>query len=71
MGVVLPFPTERIVNERLLTRKELALTISYSARWIQYRVNEDAMPHHRLPNGELRFRLSEVQEWLAEREGAA
>lgn len=66
MGDVVAFPAARIVREQFLSKRELALAIGYSLRWVQQKTNEGTMPHHRQPNGELRYLLSEVRQWLAE-----
>jgi predicted DNA-binding transcriptional regulator AlpA len=52
--------------EPWLNKKQLAAHLSFSARWVELRVR-DGMPHRRIGN-RLRFRVSEVEEWLAEEE---
>jgi hypothetical protein len=58
------FPTSRIHNEPLLTKKQLALHFGFSTRWVELRVRE-GMPS-RLIGNRRRFRLSEVHSWLQE-----
>jgi hypothetical protein len=63
---VVPFPTDRIVNEPLLTKRQIAAHFNYSVRWIELRMLE-GMPSVKL-GGRRRFRLSEVAAWFNERE---
>lgn len=63
---ILQFP-QRPGLERALTVRELADVLGMSERWIAYRVKE-GMPSHRYGRAR-RFRLSEVETWLARRPG--
>jgi predicted DNA-binding transcriptional regulator AlpA len=65
MAVVIPFPT-RTDWEPWLTKKQLSAVLGFGTRWIEYRVR-DGMPSRRI-GGRCMFRLSEVEEWLKERE---
>jgi phage terminase Nu1 subunit (DNA packaging protein) len=62
---VVPFPTNRIVNEQLVTKKQLAASLGYSTRWVELRVRE-GMPSVVIGNRR-RFRISEVMRWLESR----
>lgn len=61
---VIAFP-QRAGAERALTVRELADALGMSERWIAYRVAE-GMPSHQYGRAR-RFRLSEVESWLARR----
>jgi predicted DNA-binding transcriptional regulator AlpA len=70
---IIEFPGWRARNvpEPLWTKRELAEYLRVSPRWIELRVKHDAFPilkdqHSRL----VRFKMSEVQEWLASRRRA-
>jgi phage terminase Nu1 subunit (DNA packaging protein) len=62
---VVPFPTNRIVNEQLVTKKQLAASLGFSTRWVELRVRE-GMPSVVIGNRR-RFRISEVMRWLESR----
>jgi predicted DNA-binding transcriptional regulator AlpA len=65
---IIQFP-HRTVPERWLTKKEIAVHVGYSVRWVEYRVLE-GMPCRRFGN-QLRFRVSEVEAWLLKRARSA
>jgi predicted DNA-binding transcriptional regulator AlpA len=54
------------VSESWLSKAQLAHRLGYSARWVNLRMAE-GMPHHKWTGGHVRFRASEVEAWLAER----
>lgn len=66
-GRVIHFPM-RGGREPWLSKRELANHLHFSTRWVEYRVRE-GMPSQRM-GGRLRFRLSEVESWLAQRRSA-
>jgi predicted DNA-binding transcriptional regulator AlpA len=53
-------------SELWLSKAQLAERLGYSARWVNLRMRE-GMPHHKWAGGQVRFRISEVEPWLAER----
>jgi excisionase family DNA binding protein len=53
--------------EPWLNKQQLADYLGFSTRWVELKVRE-GMPSHRWGN-RLRFRVSEVEAWLEEREG--
>lgn len=55
-------------TEPWLSKGNLARALGFSTRWVEYRVAE-GMPCARM-GGRLRFRRSQVEEWLAERASA-
>jgi predicted DNA-binding transcriptional regulator AlpA len=63
---IIEFP-QRPGLERALTARELADTLGMSERWIAYRVAE-GMPSRTYGRAR-RFRVSEVESWLARRAG--
>lgn len=56
----------RAGNEPWLTKRELADALSFSVRWVEYRVAE-GMPH-KIFGGRLRFQRTAVEAWLDARE---
>lgn len=56
----------RAGNEPWLTKREIADTLGFSVRWIEYRVTE-GLPHKTI-GGRLRFQRTEVEAWLDARE---
>jgi predicted DNA-binding transcriptional regulator AlpA len=52
--------------EPWLSKRQLAHHLGFSTRWVELKVRE-GMPSHRWAN-RLRFRVSEVEAWLEERE---
>lgn len=64
MGDVIAFP-RRSSWEPELSKRQLAQTLGYSTRWVELRVRE-GMPSYQQTNGYRRFRLSEVEAWLAQ-----
>ena len=65
---VVPFAVPR-TSEPWLNKAQLANRLGYSARWVNLRMR-DGMPHHKWTGGHVRFRASEVEGWLAERNTA-
>lgn len=65
-------PTNQLAGEDLLTVPELCAELNISRntfqRWRTLRIGPAAI---RLPNGSLRFRRAEVQDWLLGLEEAA
>ncbi|MCA9420454.1 MAG: excisionase family DNA-binding protein [Nitrospira sp.] len=56
-------PIESLVpNEPLLTIKDLSSAVNLS-KWYLYRAAAKGMPHYRAGRA-LRFRLSEIMEWM-------
>lgn len=53
-------------GEPWLNKTELAQTLRFSVRWVEYRVRE-GMPH-KVIGGRLRFQRSVVEAWLDSRE---
>jgi excisionase family DNA binding protein len=53
-------------NERWLTKGELARYLRYSERWVELRVRE-GLPHFRV-GSQLRFRISEVEDYFRNQE---
>ena len=49
--------------DRLLTSRELAEVLGFSAAWVQDRFEVGDLPGFRI-GGRLRFRLSEIELWL-------
>ncbi|MEJ7786417.1 MAG: hypothetical protein WKF96_16560 [Solirubrobacteraceae bacterium] len=62
---VVAFPAHRRRPEALLTLSELMAQLGRSERWWRYRIAE-GMPTVRW-GGTLRFRASEVEDWMRER----
>lgn len=62
---IIPFPT-RPGTEPAITAAQLSKDLGMSPRWIAYRV-EEGMPSHKYGRSR-RFKLSEVQRWLDDRE---
>jgi len=55
---------DRTNEEELLTAPELASILKVSS-WQVYKMVKLGCPHYRLtPNGQFRFRLKEVEEWM-------
>lgn len=50
--------------ERLIDAKELAAVLGVRPQWVYARVDAGELPGYRLGHY-LRFRLSEVEDWLA------
>jgi hypothetical protein len=59
---------ERQGTEPWLSKTDLADHYSFSTRWVELRVR-DGMPARRI-GGRLRFRVSETDAWLEERQTA-
>lgn len=59
--------TERLIRrpelERWVTTRELADHLGFSTKWVTRKVS-DGMPHARM-GSRLRFKVSEVERWLA------
>jgi len=55
-------------TEPWATKQEIARHLGFSLRWVELRVR-DGMPCRRI-GGRLRFRQSEVEAWLGEREAS-
>jgi hypothetical protein len=53
-------------TEPWLSKRQLAVHLGFSVRWVELRVRE-GMPHQRWGSNRLRFRASEVEAWLEER----
>jgi excisionase family DNA binding protein len=66
-GKLIPFPAVRR-DEQWLTKRQLADYLGYSTRWVEYRVRE-GLPNTWMGN-QRRFRISEVEGWLAARRSA-
>lgn len=49
-----------------MSKRDLAATLGFSVRWVEYRVGE-GMPH-KVFGGRLRFQRSAVECWLEGRE---
>lgn len=64
-GTVVPFPRRQSAFEPLLTKKQLALHLGFSPRWIELRMR-DGLPSL-MVGGRRRYRVSEVTAWLNER----
>lgn len=64
---IIPFPTERMA-EQPLSKRRLAIAIGRSPRWIEMEMRK-GLPYERKPNGETRFRLGEVFDWMDRRNG--
>jgi excisionase family DNA binding protein len=63
---VIPFPRRRDW-EPWLSKRQLAVRLGYSTRWVELRVR-DGMPS-RMVGAQRRFRMSEVESWLERRAG--
>jgi excisionase family DNA binding protein len=59
------------VNDRLLTARELAEQLGVSTETILRWTRAGALPGFRLPGGQIRYRPSDVERWLADRATAA
>jgi len=68
MGIVIPFP-RRTDWEPELSKRQLAEGLGYSTRWVELRVRE-GMPTSSMKGNQRRFRLSEIEGWLAVRRTA-
>lgn len=66
MGEVIAFPKHRVVQEPLLTKRQVADWYGHTTRWVELRVAEQ-MPSY-LRNGRRVFLLSEISDWLDDRE---
>lgn len=56
--------------EDLLTARQLAGKLGMSPKWVLSEFEEGRMPGYKMndtPRGRVRFRISEVERWLAER----
>lgn len=62
-GVVIPFP-KRSQWEPWVTKQQVANHFQFSTRWVEMRVVE-GLPHRQFGSRK-RFRLSEVERWLAD-----
>lgn len=58
-------PRFKRVRETPLTKIQLSAVIGFSTRWIELR-HKDGLPVHYLPNGQARYWLAEVQDFIAE-----
>lgn len=54
-------------TEPLKTALEVSKHLRMSERWVRQQANESDMPHFRMGEKALRFRLSEVEAWLEAR----
>jgi excisionase family DNA binding protein len=54
-------------EQRLLTAREVAQQLRVSPSTVLRWVRDDKIPGFRLPGGALRFRESDLAEWLGER----
>jgi hypothetical protein len=69
MGELIQFPAHRMRADRepWLDKKELADYIKRSPRWIEQQYDR-GLPHHKDgPSRAVRFKMSEVDRWLATR----
>jgi len=65
---IVPFPLERVAGiERLLSKRQLADVLSVSVSWVDKAMARRGLPSV-LVGGVRRFRYSEVEAWLAERQ---
>jgi predicted DNA-binding transcriptional regulator AlpA len=58
---IIQFPARP--TEPLVTKRTLAGHLAVSERWIEKRV-KDGMPAEKFRTGAIRFRVSEVEDWL-------
>lgn len=71
LAQVIPFPVHRMRRdtERWVDKKELADHLGVSETWIERRYKM-GLPHFKDPGSRLvRFRISEVEEWMGTRRG--
>ena len=61
MGTVIPFPT---TYEPLMSKRQLADYLGFSTRWVELRVH-DGLPVATTIGNQKRFRLSQVEPWVA------
>jgi predicted DNA-binding transcriptional regulator AlpA len=60
------------MSERLVTARELGERLGMSTAWVLDQWESGALPGFRLSSRAIRFRLSEVEQWLeARRRGPA
>jgi predicted DNA-binding transcriptional regulator AlpA len=67
---ILRMPSHRIRRDRepWSTKTEVAADLHVSERWIELRMRHDRFPHHKDAHSRLvRFKMSEVDEWMASR----
>lgn len=62
------FRQARDGTEAWATKQEVARHYGYSVRWVEMRVR-DGLPFRRI-GGRMRFQLSSVDRWLAQREAS-
>jgi predicted DNA-binding transcriptional regulator AlpA len=68
-GQVIAFPAHRRAPEPLLKLGEVVEMFGFSERWWRYRL-ADGMPAHRW-GGQWRFRASEIEAWMEDRNGTS
>jgi predicted DNA-binding transcriptional regulator AlpA len=68
VGELVRFPAYRMRKDRepWIDKDELAEYLGRSTRWIELRMRDSGLPHHKGERSRLvRFRISDVDEWLA------
>lgn len=58
-------PDEKPRLDRLLTAEDAAVYLGYSEGHLRNMASEGTIPSTKLPTGALRFRLSELDAWIA------
>jgi predicted DNA-binding transcriptional regulator AlpA len=73
VGDVLRMPSSRVRRDRepWSTKREVAAELRVSERWVELRMRHDGFPFHKDRHSRLvRFKMSEIDDWLARRETA-